>query len=155
MADIHDVSVLANALPGNWTVGATSLPGWSFNPQVPPRFAYQLVTALPLVLSHEIVFESADGKPKSYVGTTRWRGRSFLSHTGRFTLLKRGRWSVNGLGADGNVLAFTLSKALTVPESIFVLTRVDSGVTDLRALVASGYAAYGLTPEQFASLTWL
>ncbi|MET1042547.1 MAG: hypothetical protein ABWX59_00330 [Microbacteriaceae bacterium] len=155
MSEISDSRLLAETLPGSWTVGATSLPGWAFNVQVAPTFSYELVTAEPLVLAHDIAFEAPDGKPKLYVGKTRWRGTHFLSHTTRFRSLNRGTWTVNGISDDRNVVAFSLSRSLRVPESTFVLVRHGSGIDDLRALVASGYVSFGFSPEKFASLTWL
>ena len=155
MGEIRDAQRLAGTLPGSWSVGATSLPGWSFNAQVPLRFTYELVTEAPLVLTHAVAFETSDGKPKTVTGRTRWRGGQFLSSTNRFTPLNRGRWTVNGLSDDGNIVVFSLSRSLGVPESVFVLVRSGAGVPDLRALVAGDCATFGLTPERFASLTWL
>ncbi|WP_166873180.1 MULTISPECIES: hypothetical protein [unclassified Salinibacterium] len=155
MPDISDSQLLADTLPGSWTVGATSLPGWAYNGQVAPTFNYELVTAEPLVLAHDIAFEAADGKPKLFAGKTRWRGSHFVSHPLRFTPRGWGRWTVSGASDDRNVLVFALARSFGVPESVFVLVRHGSDIRDLRAMVASGYVSFGLSPEKFASLTWL
>jgi hypothetical protein len=150
-----DETSLAELLPGSWTVAATNFPMWLGGKRQRPTFRYELISTSPLVLSDDVSFVTADGIEKHIVGRNRWahggfrwrgkgRLRPFASH-----------WAVTGASEDGSVLALHFSRSIATPSGIDIIVREGVEHPELRALIAGSTEEFGLSPEDFASLSWL
>lgn len=160
MHSTFDEDALGKLLPGTWIVAATNFPMWLNGERLHPRFSYGLVSSSPLVLSDEVSYETAEtekkpSETKTIVGQDVfnhdefvWRGkgvlRFFASH-----------WSVSGASDDGNVVAIHFTKSMATPAGIDIIIRESVEVPELRALIARNTEQFGLSPEDFASLSWL
>ncbi|MBG6054468.1 hypothetical protein IWX81_000858 [Salinibacterium sp. CAN_S4] len=154
-----DDQALADLLPGSWIVAATNFPMWLSGERREPRFNYGLISRDPLVLSDDVTFVAAHGKRSgahrhilgkdTYTdGGFVWRGTGMLK-------LFTSRWRVGGLSDDGSIAAIHFTKTLGTPAGVDIIVREGTAVPELRAIIAHSTEDYGLTPEQFASLTWL
>lgn len=148
-------SDLARILPGAWRITATNFPLWLGGQRVKPVLTYELLSSDPLALTDVVHYETAEGTAKTIAGVDRehggefrWRGRGLLR-------LVASRWRVVGVDEESGVLAIRYSKTLVTPAGIDVAVREGSDVGDGRSVVAAKAAAFGLTLEDFASLTWL
>ena len=110
-----DDLILADLLPGDWTVAATNFPLWLNGENHHPRLRYELLGRDPLVLTDEVIYLTAEGEQRvsgrnveDFEGFTR-RGTGWL----RFFA---SRWSVAGVSADGTVIAIRFSKS--TPDSM-------------------------------------
>jgi hypothetical protein len=128
---------------------------WLTGEYFEPRLAYEVVGEHPLVLTHDVSYRTADGDEKHMVGRDRWdhdgfrrRGKGLLGTFGS-------RWTVSGASADGTIAVIHLSKSLATPAGIDVLVRDGVQVPELRATVARATEEFGLSPEDFGSLSWL
>lgn len=146
---------LAEVLPGAWTLGATSQLFWLDGRHGEPRFSFAVATRSPLLLSETIEFAHPDGRPRVATGKTRRvRGEFAWRGTGTDAFVTR-RWSVAGLDATGSILVQRYRRTRAVTKGIDVLVREGAEIGELRTVVAGTAAELGLTPEDFASLTWL
>ena len=150
-----DESTLAAVLPGNWVVAATNFPMWLTGEYLGPRLAYEVIGEHPLALSHDVSYITAEGEEKHMVGRDTWdhdgfrrRGKGLLGAFGS-------RWIVSGVSADGAIAVIHLAKSLATPSGIDVLVREGAQVPELRATVARATEEFGLSPEDFGSLSWL
>ena len=153
-------NTLAQILPGSWTIAATNFPTWLTGERRSPRFRYELVGQNPLVLSDDVFYVTAEGEEKHILGQDtfgvdrygndefRWRGKKLL----RFFV---SRWSVSGVNEDGSIAVIRFSKSLVTPAGIDIIVRADVEVPELRATIARATEEFGLSPEDFGSLTWL
>lgn len=106
------------------------------------------------MLETEQISDSDEGRQVTRT-VDRWRGRGFVARgRGRRALL-RSSWTVTGMSADARVAAIRVDKSFSVPEGRIVLTHADVESAEARALVAAEHERFGLTPEAFASLSWL
>ena len=77
-----------------------------------------------------------------------WRGKGLLK-------VARSRWSVVGANDERTVLSIRFEKTLFTPAGLDILVRESTTVPELRSLVARNTEQFGLSAEDFASLTWL
>ena len=160
MQDTLNESTLAQILPGSWTIAATNFPMWLTGQRQSPRFSYELVSENPLMLSDDVSYVTAEGEQKHILGLDtfgidrdgndefRWRGTKLLR-------LVVSRWSVSGVSEDGSIAVIRFAKSLVTPAGIDVIVREGVAAPELRATIARATEEFGLTPEDFASLTWL
>ena len=155
MAATLDEDILASVLPGRWSIAATNFPMWLKGDRTEPHFSYELLAQHPLVLSDDVSYLDAEGELKHIIGTDtfawdefRWRGKGLL----RFFA---SHWSVSGISPDGSVAVIRFSKSLATPAGIDIIVREGTEVPELRAMIARTTEAFGLSPEDFGSLTWL
>lgn len=151
-----DENTLAELLPGEWTVAATNFPMWLRGERSNPRFSYEVLSREPLVLSDEVSWIATEsGQEKHLLGTDTlrvdefvWRGKGFLK-------LVASHWHVAGASDDGTVAAIRFSKSAVTPAGIDIIVRAGTNQPELRALIARATELFGLSPEDFGSLTWL
>jgi len=151
---VDDDSSLARLLPGRWTVKATNFPMWLSGERRDPTFEYRLQSERPLRLSDRVAYVDADGKHKTIVGTDRWTGEGFTWRMrGIGGLFVRSRWQVAGARPGLAVIRF--EKSMVTPSGVDVVVGEGVDATELRSVIAADPASFGLSLEEFASLTWL
>ena len=148
-------SDLATILPGTWNVRSTNFPMWLTRERTSPRFTYSLVSESPLVLRDDVSYRTADDVEKHVLGTDKWAHDGFVWRGKGLRKLVTSRWSISGMNEEGTVLAVRFQKSLGSPAGIDILSREGVAVDELRSLVARNTEKFGLTAEDFASLTWL
>lgn len=154
MAAQLDTRALADLLPGTWRVAATNFPMWLAGDKLEPRFTYALASEQPLVLSDDVSYRQA-GEQKHVLGRDTWRGDGFVWRGRRLLGLAASRWSVAGASDDGSVAVVRFAKSLVSPSGVDIIVREDAHHPELRAMIAHATEEFGLTPEEFGSLTWL
>ncbi len=150
-----DEASLAQLLPGRWTIAATNFPMWLTGERLEPNFTYGLISDSPLVLSDEVEYSTAEGERKSIVGQDTWRHGEFVWRGKGLLKVAKSHWTVSGSSEDGNVVAIHFSQSLVTPAGIDIILREGAEVQELRAMIARDTERYGLSPEDFGSLTWL
>jgi hypothetical protein len=151
---MHELT-LAELLPGIWAIAATNLPVWLTGERAEPHLTYELVSREPLVLSHAASYTSAEDAPKPEVGHDTFRDGQFVRRGTGLHRIVPSRWEVSGWGAGGAVLALRYFAALKTPAGLDIVVRERAQVPEIRALVAGSTDEFGLTPEEFGSLSWL
>lgn len=150
-----DETTLAAVLPGSWVVAATNFPVWLIGERFQPRFSYDIISEHPLVLSDDVSYLTVDGEEKHIVGRDTWDGDEFRWRGKGLVGLLGSRWSVSGTSADGTIAVLRFSKSMATPAGIDVVVREEAQVPELRATVARATEEFGLSPEDFGSLSWL
>ncbi|CAN5438243.1 hypothetical protein BH09ACT4_BH09ACT4_13150 [soil metagenome] len=154
MTTFDDDAVLAQLLPGRWIVKATNFPMWLTGERREPRFEYGLMRERPLTLSDRVAYVDASGKPKSIRGVDHWNGVGFTwKMQGIAGLFVRSRWEVAGVRQGLVVIRF--EKSAVTPAGLDVVVAEGLDATELRSVIAADPASFGLSIEEFASLTWL
>ncbi|WP_411698483.1 hypothetical protein [Conyzicola sp.] len=148
-------SDLAAILPGVWNVRATNFPMWLTRERKSPRFSYDLVSENPLTLRNDVSYFTADNQEKHVLGTDKWADDHFVWRGKSLLKLARSRWAVSGKNDASTVLAIRFDKTAFTPAGIDVIVREAVEIDELRSLVARNTEQFGLTAEDFASLTWL
>lgn len=146
---------LAEVLPGTWRLGATNIVFWIDGRHDETRYSYEIVTETPFVLHETLAYTTQDGRQRQLQGRARrvrdefvWRGAGM-----RVSIVRR--WNIIGLSDDGAVAVMRNRKAPFFPDGMSILVREGVVVEELRAEVAKHATAWGLEPEDFATLTWL
>jgi hypothetical protein len=154
-AALLDHSELVTILPGSWTVVATNSPNWLSGERVDPVLSYSLIRESPLTLKSVIAFTDTDGVARTIAGKDRQRGNGF-SWRGAGTLrLRSSKWFVAGSDETASILTLRFEKTFTMPGSVEVVVRDGVNVDDARTVVATAADQFGLSVEDFASLSWL
>lgn len=149
-----DQRTLADLLPGTWNVQATNFPMWLAGTRSEPRFTYELVSDEPLVLSDDVSYV-ADGEQKHILGQDVWNGDGFVWRGRKLLRLFASHWSVAGISDDGTIAVIRFSKSLATPAGVDIIVREGTHLPELRATIAHATEEFGLSPEEFGSLTWL
>jgi len=147
-------------LPGSWIVAATNFPMWLTGERLSPTFTYELVSSSPLVFTDVVTYLTAEteqkkSEEKTIVGQDTWRHDELVWRGKGLLRFFASHWTVSGASEDGNVVAIQFSKSLATPSGIDIIIRDGVEVPELRALIARNTELFGLSPEQFASLSWL
>ena len=151
-----DENTLAELLPGSWSVSATNFPMWLGGERRSPRFSYEIVSRDPLVLFDDVSYVVAEsGQEKHIVGTDVLRHEGFVWRGKGWLRFVSSHWSVAGASDDGTVAAIRFAKSAVTPAGIDIIVREGTQQPELRALIARSTELFGLTPEDFGSLTWL
>lgn len=154
MQHFDDVATLQRVLPGRWTVKATNFPMWLSGERRDPTFEYAVVRDQPLTLSDRVTYDDPGGKSKTIRGVDRWNGRGFTwKANGLLGLFVKSRWEVAGVREGLVVLRF--DKSIATPSGVDVIVGEGVDATELRTTIAADPASFGLSIEEFASLTWL
>ena len=148
-------SDLATILPGTWNVRSTNFPMWLTRERTSPRFTYSLISEDPLVLRDDVSYRTTDDAEKHVLGTDKWAHDGFVRRGKGLRRLATTRWSISGMNEAGTVVAVRFEKSLGSPAGIDILSRKGVVVDELRSLVARNTGKFGLSAEDFASLTWL
>lgn len=146
---------LSSVLPGSWIVRATNFPMWLDGERLRPRFSYELIKHSPLRLRDDVSYHTPQGEEKHIVGRDAWKGEGFTWRGNGLLTPFTSKWSVSGANDDASVLAIRFQKSLATPAGNDVIVREGHAVPELRRLIAGNTESFGLTPEEFASLTWL
>ncbi|MCW4384620.1 hypothetical protein OH146_02400 [Salinibacterium sp. SYSU T00001] len=146
---------LATALPGRWRLGATNLLYWLDARHGEPLFEFDVVAASPLRLSETIEFSNPDGTPRMSRGTSRFVGGEFRWRGSGRELVHSRRWTPVGLDDSASILVVSCRRTRSVATGMNILVREGADVGELRTLVAATAERLGVSPEEFASLTWL
>ena len=153
MAEPIEVARIRDVLPGSWQLSATNFPMWVNGSRRNPEFEYALRSEVPLVLTDRVRFTDDRGGQRVITGTDRWAGDHFSWRGAGALALRRSRWSIAWLSDDLLVIHFEQSRA--TPAGTNVAIRAGSEHPELRRRIAGDAAGFGLTLEQFASLSWL
>lgn len=149
-----DAAALASLLPGRWKVRATNFPMWLSGDRRDPTFEYGLLSEAPLRFSDRVAYSEPDGKQKTIIGVDRWDGHGFTwVMRGIAGLVVRSRWEVASIRPGLAVIRF--EKSIATPSGVDVVVGEDVDANDLRSTIAADPSSFGLTLEEFASLTWL
>jgi hypothetical protein len=146
---------LAEILPGTWIVRASNFPMWLSGERESPRFTYGLVAADPLTLDDDVSYVTKSGETKHIVGIDRWAHTGFVWRGKGLMRLLSSRWSVIGADDSRAVVAIRFEKTLATPAGIDILVRDGHDIDEVRTLVARNTEQFGLSAEDFASVTWL
>jgi hypothetical protein len=155
MPTTPNASELATILPGTWAVRATNFPMWLTRERTTPRFTYELAGENPLTLRDDVSYLTEDGVEKHILGVDKWVRDGFVWRGKGPLKVARSRWTVAGADDASSVLAIRFEKTLFTPAGIDVLVKEGVELPELRSLVARNTEQFGLSAEDFASLTWL
>ena len=145
--------LLAEALPGRWTIRATNLPVWIRGDRTDPVIEYRLRSRSPLVLRDVVEYRHSRQGLRQVRGVDRMRRDGALERrgTGLMRLLPS-RWKVTGL--DHEVAAIRFERSTATQAGVDLLVREGAQIPELRTLAAARLDALGITVEEFASFTW-
>ena len=146
---------LSTILPGVWNVRSTNFAIWLTRERTSPRYSFELVSDNPLVLRDDVSHFAMDNQEKHVVGTDKWVDDHFVRRGKGFAAFTRARWTVTGTNDDHSVVAIKFEKTRFSVAGINVMVREGVEIGELRSVVARNTEQFGLTPEDFASLTWL
>ncbi|MEV8253794.1 hypothetical protein AB0O95_07490 [Rhodoglobus sp. NPDC076762] len=155
MSEVFDASVLAAKLPGTWSVVATNFPMWLDGTRHNPEFSYELVAGDGLILDDTVSFTTSGGEAKTILGTDRLQGDEFVWRGQGWKRIVSSRWQVVGADDNFNTLVIRFSRSRLTPSGIDILTRKGFGNPAVRSAVAHATDSFGLSAEDFASLTWM
>lgn len=155
MLTAPDEKTLADILPGTWAVAASSFPMWLRGEKLNPTFTYTMLGTAPLVLDDDVAYSTPDGKLKHVLGTDTWRRDGFQWRGKGLLRPLSSRWSVSGVTKDGTIAAIRFSKSLVTSAGIDIIVREGATPPEPRAMVAIASERFGLSAEDFATLTWL
>lgn len=145
---------IAQFLPGTWTIRATNFPFWLSGERIDGRLNYELVSAEPLVLSDVVTYSKPDGTAKRIVGVDRWTGEGFVWRGKGVLSILSSKWTVTGASDDLEIVAIHYEKSRVTPAGIDIIAREGHAAEEARSLVATRTDQFGLTAEQFATLSW-
>jgi hypothetical protein len=155
MRSTLDDQALADLLPGTWTVAATNFPMWLTGERREPIFTYELLATAPLTLADDVAYLTPEGEEKHILGRDRWAHEGFTWRGKGILRLFASHWAVAGVSDDRTVAAIHFTRSIGTPAGIDILVRAGVHHPELRAMIAGDTERFGLTPEDFASLSWL
>lgn len=155
MGETIDEARLRALLPGAWRVAATNVPMWLAGDRLNPTVTYEVLGESPLVLGDEVAYRAPDGGEHRLAGQNRWRHGRFVHRARSRLRLARSRWTVSGCSDDGTIAVVQFEPSRAIPDGVDVLVREDVHEPELRRVVARATGTFGLSPEEFGSLTWL
>lgn len=154
MPAIFSPDSLAQFLPGTWTIRATNFPFWLSGERVDGRLNYSLVREDPLTLGDLVTYSKPDGTAKKIAGVDRWTGEGFTWRGKGLMTVLTSKWKVTGASDDLEIVAIQYEKSPVTPAGIDIIAREGHPATEARQLVATRTDQFGLTAEQFATLSW-
>ncbi|MBH0009115.1 hypothetical protein I6E58_07170 [Salinibacterium sp. SWN1162] len=155
VSEVFNASALAAKLPGTWSVVATNFPMWIDGTRQNPEFTYELVAGEGLTLDDTVSFTTRDGETHTILGTDQLQGDEFVWRGLGWKRILTSRWQVVGADEAFNTIVLRFSRSRLTPAGIDILTRKDRENPAVRSTVAHATDQYGLTAEDFATLTWL
>ena len=145
----------AQLLPGTWRVNATNFPMWLSGDRLSPRFTYGVIATDPLALSDDVSYTTAEGEEKHILGTDKWANGVFTWRGKGLLAIAKSRWSVIGMSTDAAVVVIRFERTRVTPAGIDILVRDGVSRPELRTFIAHNAEKFGLSAEDFASLSWL
>ncbi|MGV8857388.1 hypothetical protein [Rhodoglobus sp.] len=155
MSEVFDASVLAAKLPGTWSVVATNFPMWLDGSRHNPEFSYEILEGAELVLADTVSYLTSSGETKTIVGTDRLRDDEFIWRGQGWLKILTSRWQVVGADDAFDIAVVRFARSRLTPAGIDVLVRKTTSVPAVRSTVAHTTEQFGISAEEFASLTWL
>lgn len=155
VSEVFDASVLTTRLPGTWSIAATNFPRWLDGARHNPEFKYEIAEGEGLTLTETVSFTTADGQPQSIVGLDLLRGDEFVRRGLGWRKFLTSRWQVVGADDVFDIAVTRFTRSRLSPAGIDVLVRKEAAVPAVRSTVAHATDQFGLSAEEFASLTWL
>jgi len=155
MPAIFTTEALSQFLPGSWSIRATNFPFWLSGERVDGVLNYELNGTDPLIFADTVTYAKPDGTAKKIVGIDRWTGQGFVWHGKGILSLLSSRWTVTGGSDDLNILAIHYDKSLVTPAGIDIIVREGHRAEEARSLVAQRTDQFGLSAEEFATLSWI
>lgn len=149
-----DPRALISVLTGTWQLGASNLPAWLSGERRSPTVSYEPVPGRPWSLIHTVSYTSAEGEVTHVGAIAKWRRGVFIGRDRRLHKLFPSKWWVVGASGDESIVVVRFAKTMATPAGINVLVRRDASVPNLRGVVAHEHENFGLSPEEFARLTW-
>lgn len=146
---------LYEQLPGRWLVQATNFPMWLSEKRRNPSITYGVLAEEPLTLSDLVEYRDPKGKIKCIKGVDiaveagkgfKWRGEGILA-------LLSSYWTI--VTMEENILIIRFEKSLVTPAGLDVLIREGTTICDLKLELRESLENYGLSIEEFRSLSWL
>ncbi len=134
---------------------ATNFPMWLDGTRHNPEFTYETINGAELTFSDTVSFTTSDGEPKTILGTDRLRGDEFVWRGQGWRKLLTSRWQVVGANDEFDIVVIRFSRSRLTPAGIDVLVRAGADTYAVRSTVAHAAERFGLSAEEFASLTWL
>ena len=107
------------------------------------------------MLGDEVSYVTAEGEQKRIVGKDTWKHDEFVWRGKGLLKPFTSRWHIAGAADDGTVLVIRFEQSLATPAGIDIVVREGTSHPELRKAVARGTEEFGLSPEEFASLTWI
>ena len=150
-----DERTTADLLPGTWFIAATNMPIWLSGERREARLSYELLGTDPLVLAEEVSFTTTEGEPKRIVAKNTWKHDEFVWRGKGLLKPLTSRWHIAGAADDGTVLVLRFDQSLARHAGIDIVVREGTSHPELRKAVARGTQDFGLSPEEFASITWI
>jgi hypothetical protein len=142
-------------LPGAWRVAASNFPIWLSGERLHPRVTYEVLAESPLVLGDEVSYRDLEGAEQRLAGQNSWRDGHFVRRAEGRLRLARSRWAVSGCSEDGAIVVVQFEPSRAIPDGVDIMVRSEATVPELRRVIARSTEEFGLSPEQFGSLTWL
>lgn len=155
VSEVFDASALAAGLPGTWTIAATNFPMWLDGSRRKPEITYEIVESADLTLSDIVSYVTSSGETKTIIGTDRLRGDEFVWRGKGWLTLLTSRWHVVGADDAFDIAVIRFTRSRFTPAGIDVLVRKTTSASGVRSTVAHSSAEFGISAEEFASLTWL
>lgn len=146
---------LIELLPGAWRIVATNVPVWLDGGRRNPHVTFEVVSGDPLRLTTEFGFDLADGTEARLLVRDRASGDTMVRRPRGVTELTRQRWHVDVADPERSLLVVRTHAGFRTREGIDLLLRSDADAEAIRRYVAGRTEPLGLSPEEFASLTWL
>ena len=153
MTDEVEVDTIRYSLPGIWHISATNFPMWVNGSRRDPEFEYALRAEGSLALDERVHYTDERDRRRTITGTDRWVGDHFVWRGSGALGLLRSHWHVAFLSDDVLVLHF--EKSSVTPAGTDIAIRAGSEHPELRRRIAGDPTGFGLSVEQFASLSWL
>lgn len=145
----------AQLLPGTWRINATNFALWLAGDRLEPRLTFEIVGTQPLTLSEDVTYTTTEGDEKHILGTDRWSNGEFTWRGKGLLSWGKSRWSVIGMSKDAAVVVIRFHGSRNAAERIDILVRDGITRPELRTFIAHNAEKFGLSAEDFASLTWL
>jgi hypothetical protein len=133
---------------------ASSLPIWLSGLTYPPTYTFSVIRELPDRIAESLTYSTRGGQDVTVESVNRLIGGAFVSRGSGLALLSTSKWSISGLSDDGVVAIVRYEKTRLSAEGVNVLVREGHVRPSLRSEVASSTEQFGLSLEDFASITW-
>jgi hypothetical protein len=105
-------------------------------------------------VSESLTYSTHGGQEVTVESVNKLMGGVFISHGSGLARISTSRWTISGVSDDGLVAIVRFEKTRLSAEGVNVLVRDGEARPSLRSEVASATDHFGLSLEDFASITW-
>ncbi|GAB3034448.1 hypothetical protein GCM10027052_10260 [Parafrigoribacterium mesophilum] len=149
-----DPRALVSVLSGTWYLGASNLPVWLRGDRRMPTISYEPVPKRPVSLLHSVAYTSSGGETTRVSAVATWHRGVFVGRDRRLHKLFPSKWWVVGASGDEAIVVVRFAKTRATQAGINVLVRQGRIVPNLRGVIGHQHENFGLSPEEFARLSW-